>query len=175
MGSVGSVHFQIVPCSSLYFSRSIGPFLCTWYYLQGFNLLHLSLPRRVPLFVLVSSVCLSLQCLISALTEGVSGGHFFRPTCSVMLWRGRDAANNTGMCSQCLSHTGFAPAHGVCAFPVHTARTLGCSAGNNPRLALSCMNFPGLRCSGSGIWVVLRGTDSFGPAFCALPRSKQLR
>ena len=25
-GSVGSVQFQIVPCSSLYFSRSIGPF-----------------------------------------------------------------------------------------------------------------------------------------------------
>ena len=27
MGSVGSVHFQIVPWSGLYFSRSIGPFL----------------------------------------------------------------------------------------------------------------------------------------------------
>ena len=26
VGSVGSVQFQIVPCSSLYFSRSIGPF-----------------------------------------------------------------------------------------------------------------------------------------------------
>ena len=26
--SVGSVHFQIVRWSSLYFSRSIGPFLC---------------------------------------------------------------------------------------------------------------------------------------------------
>ena len=26
--------------------------------------------------------------------------------------------NNTGVWSQCLSHTGFAPAHGVCAFPV---------------------------------------------------------
>ena len=31
VGSVGSVHFQIVPWSSLYFSRSIGPFLCSWY------------------------------------------------------------------------------------------------------------------------------------------------
>ena len=28
--SVGSVHFQIVPWSSLYFSRSLGPFLCRW-------------------------------------------------------------------------------------------------------------------------------------------------
>jgi len=29
VGSVGSVHFQIVPWSGLYFSRSIGPFLCS--------------------------------------------------------------------------------------------------------------------------------------------------
>ena len=28
-GSVGSVQFQIVPCSSLYFSRPIGPFQCS--------------------------------------------------------------------------------------------------------------------------------------------------
>ena len=28
VGSMGSVQFQIVPCSSLYFSRSIGPFQC---------------------------------------------------------------------------------------------------------------------------------------------------
>ena len=31
VGSVGSVHFWIVPWSSLYFSRSIGPFLCSLY------------------------------------------------------------------------------------------------------------------------------------------------
>ena len=31
VGSVGSVHFQLVPWSDLYFSRSIGPFLCSWY------------------------------------------------------------------------------------------------------------------------------------------------
>ena len=31
VGSVGSVHFQIVPWSSFYFSRSIGPFLCSRY------------------------------------------------------------------------------------------------------------------------------------------------
>ena len=28
VGSMGSAQFQIVPCSSLYFSRSIGPFQC---------------------------------------------------------------------------------------------------------------------------------------------------
>ena len=31
VGSVGSVHFQIVPWSGLYFSRFIGPFLCSLY------------------------------------------------------------------------------------------------------------------------------------------------
>ena len=29
LGSVGSVQIQRVPCSSLYFSRSIGPFQCS--------------------------------------------------------------------------------------------------------------------------------------------------
>ena len=32
-----------------------------------------------------------------------------------------------GECSQCLGHTGFAPAHGVCAFPVYAAQAPGCS------------------------------------------------
>ena len=31
VGIVESVHFQIVPWSGLYFSRSIGPFLCSRY------------------------------------------------------------------------------------------------------------------------------------------------
>ena len=31
MGSVGSVHFWIVPRSGLCFSRSLGPFLCSRY------------------------------------------------------------------------------------------------------------------------------------------------
>ena len=85
--------------------------------------------------------------------------------------RGTLQTNNTGVCSQCLDHTGFAPAQGVCAFPAHTAQALGCSAGNCPRLALGCMHLPGLSRSGSGTQVVLRGADSIGPAFCALPRS----
>ena len=83
--------------------------------------------------------------------------------------------NNTGVCSQCLGHTGFAPTHGVCAFPVYTAQALGCSARNCLKLVLGCMYFPGLSHSGSGIQVVLRRADSVGPAFCALPRSEQLR
>ena len=83
--------------------------------------------------------------------------------------------NNTGMCSQCLSHAGLAPTHGACTLPAHTAQALGCSTGNCPRLALGCMHLPSLSHSGSGTLVVFRGTDSVGPAFCALPRSEQLR
>ena len=45
--------------------------------------------------------------------------------------------------------------------------------GNCLRQALGCVHFPGL--SHSGSWVLHKGTDSVGPAFCALPRSKQLR
>ena len=47
--------------------------------------------------------------------------------------------NNTGLCLQCLSHTGPAPAHGTCALPTHTAQALGCSAANHLRPALGCM------------------------------------
>ena len=43
--------------------------------------------------VLASSVCWSLQCLISALTQGGGSGHFFRLTCSVVLLGGRNTAN----------------------------------------------------------------------------------
>ena len=53
-----------------------------------------------------------------------------------------------GKCSQCLGHTGFAPAHGVCAFPVCTAHAPDCSAGELSKV---------------------------GPGLCALPRSKPLR
>ena len=59
--------------------------------------------------------------------------------------------NITGMCGeclQCLGHTGFAPAHGVCAFPVYIAQDPGCSAGE---------------------------LSKAGPGLCALPRSKPLR
>ena len=53
-----------------------------------------------------------------------------------------------GECLQCLGHTGFAPAHGVCAFPVYTAQAPGCSAGE---------------------------LSKAGPGLHALPRSKPLR
>ena len=80
-----------------------------------------------------------------------------------------------GECSQCLGHTGFAPAHGMCVFPVYTAQAPGCSAGELSKAGPGLCALPGLSHSGSGSWVLHKGTDSVGPAFCALPRSEQLR
>ena len=77
--------------------------------------------------------------------------------------------NNTGMCSQCLSYTGLALAHGA-----H-------SSGSR----LLCWELseagPGLHATPRskllrlGAQEALRGADLVGPAFCALPRSEQLR
>ena len=91
--------------------------------------------------------------------------------------RGALQARIAGVCgerAQCLGHTGFAPLTRVW-FPVHTAQAPGCSAGNCLRWVLGCVHFPGLSRSGSGSRVLHKGTDSVGPAFCALPRSEQLR
>ena len=112
--------------------------------------MHVSLSKQFPLFILASSVCKSLQCLISDLTQRVGGGHLFGLTCSVVLWGRTLQTNITGMCgecSQCLGHTGFAPTQGMCAFSVYTAQALGCSAGE---------------------------LSTVGPGLHALPRSKPL-
>ena len=80
--------------------------------------------------------------------------------------------NITGVCGECtlcLGHTGFAPAHGMCAFMVYTAQAPGCSARNCLRLALGCVHFPGLSRSGSGTQILHKGADLVGPAFSALP------
>ena len=71
--------------------------------------------------------------------------------------------NDTGVCSQCLSHTGPGP------LTVHTAQALRCSAGNRPRPALGCMHLPGLSRSGSGTQVVPRGADWLDLRFVPFP------
>ena len=63
----------------------------------------------------------------------------------------------------------------VCASRVYTAQAPGCSAGHCPKRALRSVDFPGLSLSGSGSRVLRKGTHSVGHAFCALPRSEQLR
>ena len=85
---------------------------------------------------------------------------------------GRLQTNITGLCGeclQCLGHTGFAPAHGVCDFLVYTAQAPGCSAGELFKWALGCIHFLGLNHSGSSSRVLHNGTGSVGPVFCALP------
>ena len=47
--------------------------------------------------------------------------------------------------------------------------------GNCLKQALGCVHYPGLSCSGSGSWVLHKGTDLVGRAFCVLPRFEQLR
>ena len=85
--------------------------------------------------------------------------------------------NNTGMygeCSQCLGHTGFVPAHGVCAFCLYCLGSrLLCRelSGAGPGLYALPRSKP-LRFRS---WVLLKGADLVGPAFCALWRSEQLR
>ena len=63
----------------------------------------------------------------------------------------------------------------VCAFWVYTAQAPGCSAGHDPKRALSFMHFPGLSHSGSGSRVPRKDTDLTGHGFCALSKSENLR
>ena len=146
--------FQIFPYSSLYlFSRSICPLQC-WDNVNYRVLICCTSPFQncSLFFILVVSVCKSLQRLISTLTQGGEGGQLFRLICLVVLWGRRNTANKycgvCGECLQCMDHTGFSPAH-------------------------SDMCFPGLHCSGSR--VLCRVLSKVGPAFCALSRSKPLR
>ena len=74
--------------------------------------------------------------------------------------------NNSGMCSQCLSHAGPAPSHGTHC----SGSTLLCQEPSeaSPRLHAPPQSKP-LRL---GTQVALRGADSVGPAFCVLSRSE---
>ena len=140
--------------------------------------MHLSLPKWFPLLILASSVCWSLQCLISTLTQGAQWWSLFFKAClfSRALGREEHCKQISLACVHSDSATlGFPPTHVMCAFPVYTAQTLGCSARNCLMRALVCMHFPGLSLSGSGSQVLHKGADLVGPAFCARPRSEQLR
>ena len=74
--------FQIVPYSSLYFSRSIGPFqrlISANYRILTFYTCFFQ--SGLLFFILASSVCKSLQCLISTLKQESKSGLLFRLTC----------------------------------------------------------------------------------------------
>ena len=102
--------------------------------------------------VFASSVCWSLQCLISTLTHGCGGSHFFRLTCSVVLWAGKNTANKYhwpvwGVLAVSLPHW-------VCPHSRHVC-------------------FPSLHCLGSRL--LCRELSEAGPGLYALLRSKLLR
>ena len=132
------------------------------------------------MFILVSSVCKSLQCLISTLTQGGEGGHLFRLTCSVVLWGGRNTANKYHW--HVWGVLAVYGSHWVC--PSSQQNVLSWSTllrlqvalqGNCLNQALHFLHFSGLSCSGSCSHVLHKVTDSVGYAFCALPRSEPLR
>ena len=108
-----------------------------------------SVTLKVVPSVLASSVCWCLQCLISTLIQGGGSGHFCRLTCSVVLWRGRNAVNKYHWRVLAVSRPPW-----VC-----------------PRLQHVC--FPCLHCLDSRLlcWEL----SEAGPGLCALPRSKLLR
>ena len=140
----------------------------------------MSLPRQFTLFVLASSVCWSLQCLISTLTQGGKGGHLFRLTCSVVVWGGRNIANKHYW-RVLRMLTVYGP-HRVC--PSSWRHVLSWSTllrlqvalqGYCPKRTLHFMHFPGIIHSDSGSLVIHKGPDSVGHAFCALFQLEQFR
>ena len=82
---------------------------------------------------ILTSVSKSLQCLISALTQGAEGGHLFRLACSVVLWGGRNTVNLSVVCGgsahSVWTTVGLPLLTVACAFLVYTAQAPSCSAG----------------------------------------------
>ena len=119
------------------------------------------------MFILASSVCKSLQCLISALTQGRESGHLFRLTCSVVLWGGRNTANKYhwyvwGVLAVSGLHW-VCPSSQRCMLSQSTLLRLQVAVqGNCPKQALGFVHFAGLSCSGSGSRVLHKGTNSVG-------------
>ena len=182
-GSVGSVRFQIVPCSSLYFFlRSIGPFQC----LVNANykvLICFTCPFQSGslYFVYFGSLCLQVSSVSNFPPNtreqrwSLIQAHLF--SCAV----GREEH-----CKQ-ISLACVGCAYSVwttLGLPPLTVRVLSQSTllrlqvalqGNSPKQALGFVHFPGLSCSGSGSWILHKSIDLAGPAFFALPMSEELR
>ena len=111
-------------------------------------------------FVYLASVCRSLRCLISALTQEGRGGLLFRLPCSVALRGGRGAADKY----RCVwgAFTVFWP-HWVC--PAH-----GCVLSPSTLLMLPAALYEaGPVLHVVPVPVIHKNADSVGPAFCAFP------
>ena len=110
----------------------------------------------------MASVCQSLQCPISALTQAGRGGLLFRFSCPATLQGGRGAAEKCqwrvwGALAVFRPYW-VCPHSRMCAFPVYTAQAPSCSIWSGPCVAC-----------GSSFRVLHKSVDSVGPAFCAFP------
>ena len=74
--------------------------------------------------------------------------------------------NDTGVCSQCVSHAGPAPTHGA----YRSGSRLLCWESSEAGPGLH--GTAGLSRCGSGTQVFFRGADSVGAVFSALPRAE---
>ena len=141
--------------------------------------MHLSLSKRFPLF----GLCYLQVSSVSDFFPDTRGedGHLFRLTCSVVLWGGGNTASTyhwrvwavlaVSGPHQCLS----SPLTACVLSRYSLLRPRVALQGNRPKQALGFVRFPGLSRSGSRPLALHKGTDSVGPAFCALPRSEQVR
>ena len=150
--------------------------------------MRLSLPKWFSVLILASAVCKSLQCLISAVTQGGEGSYssaILGPPPSRSLIRAHLFSRAVGREEHCkqisLACVGSArsisailglPPLMACVLSKSTLLRLQVALqGNCLKWALGCVHFPGLSHSGSGSQVFHKGTDSIGLAFCAFPRS----
>ena len=119
--------FQLVLVLKIYRSLSNAQSVLT----AGFLSVTPVTSRVVPssLFILASSLCRSLQCIISALTQGAKVitylGLLVQLCCGD---RGTLQRNTAGVCEECsqfMDHTGFAPDRGSMCFPgVHCSGSM---------------------------------------------------
>ena len=109
-------------------------------------------------------------------TQGGEGILLFMLTCPVVLLGGRNTANRYHW--HVWGVLAVSGPHWVCPHSQHVCFPSLHWSGSRllfREQALCCVHFPGLSCSGLGSWVLHKGADGVGPAFCALPWSKQLR
>ena len=117
---------------------------------------------------LASSVCWSLQCLISTLTQGGQWWtHFFFFKAHLF----SHAVGREGCCKQITLACALSVSAtlGMPLLVVHTTKALCCSARNLLRPALGCMHLSGLSHSGSALRQPLEAQIRLGLCFVPLP------
>ena len=146
-----------IKVAKVYLARSL-VLWAVWGHFQGGSL------------CLTSSVCWSLQCLISVLTQGRRWWTLFFFLGSLF----SRTVGRQGCCKQILLACACSVSStlGLPLLVVHTTQALNSSAREpseaSPRLHAPLRSKP-LRL---GAQEALRGADFVGPAFCALPRSE---